>query len=596
VPVRVSPAAGPGESLPLRGTAHWLVCKEECIPESQEVALDLPIAAGVAEDAADADRVRAALAAVPAELPGWTAAIAAQDAATLTLRAELAPGAEAQRRQWFFYPATGGIIEPAEDQPAVIDENAVTLRLTKSATLEDPVTDLRGVLVGRSRDVRSPAIAVVVAAAPASAPPTERGSPWTAVLLAFAGGVLLNLMPCVFPVLAVKVLGFAGAAAKGRRHAATHSLAYSAGILVSFWALAAVLLALRAGDAHLGWGFQLQSPPFVLAMAFVMSALALSLLGVFEIGSGWISRISLPSGAEGHGRSFASGVLATAIATPCTAPFMGTALGYALVAPAAAALAVFTALALGMAAPYVALSLSPGLIRALPRPGPWMETLKQVLAFPLLATVVWLLWVYGRQSGPEAQTVALAGLLAAAFGLWVLGRFAGPAAAAGPRRLAAAVALAAIAGGFLLALPPRDAPAGGARAASIEEPGWEPYSAARLAELRAAGTPVFVDFTAAWCLTCQVNKRVAFSSERVAGAFADLGVVALRADWTDRDPEITRALASFGRSGVPLNVVYGIDPSREPIVLPTVLTPSIVLDAIEAACGVPPATAEDTKS
>jgi thiol:disulfide interchange protein DsbD len=263
---------------------------------------------------------------------------------------------------------------------------------------------------------------------------------------------------------------------------------------------------------------------------------------------------------------------------------MGAALGWALVAPAPAALAVFTALALGMGLPYVVLAASPATARLLPRPGPWMETLKQVLAFPLLATVVWLLWVLGRQAGPDAQAMALAGMVLAAFGCWLAGRFATPAASASRRRLAATTGLVLVASGFALALPSGSAPSAIATTAADDGQdgmAWETYSPERLAALRAEGRPVYLDVTAAWCLTCQLNERVVFSSEEVRDAFRRHDVVAMRADWTSRDPAITRALESFGRSGVPLNVLYPADPAAAPLVQPTILTPSIVLEALE---------------
>jgi thiol:disulfide interchange protein DsbD len=324
----------------------------------------------------------------------------------------------------------------------------------------------------------------------------------------------------------------------------------------------------------------------VLALAFLFFGIAMVLLGVVDVGASVMTAaggVRVPGGLPG---SFLGGVLATAVATPCTAPFMGTAVGWALVAPPAAALAVFTALALGMGLPYVALAASPALLRALPRPGPWMETLKQALAFPMLATVVWLLWVLGRQAGAEAQVMALGGLLLAGFGCWLAGRFATPAAAAGRRHLAVAAALVAVVGGFALALPSGGAGPAAATAGSDEHGlGWEPYSPGRLAALRAAGRPVYVDFTAAWCITCQVNERVVFGSAAVRDAFREHGVVPMRADWTTQDPEITRALASFGRSGVPLTVVYPGDATAAPLVQPTILTPGVVLAALDQMLG-----------
>jgi thiol:disulfide interchange protein/DsbC/DsbD-like thiol-disulfide interchange protein len=597
LPMRVTVDGGAGDAIRLAATATWLVCKVDCIPERAEVTLALPVRAGAADGPA-VDAIRAALATVPGPAPGWSAALVGQDGDTLTLRAETPEGFDARGFAYDFFPSDGNPVEPAAAQPAVVEERAVTLRLKKAATLDGTVDTLRGVLVARpSGAVGGAPAAIEIAATRASTVPVRTVATMgttAAIALAFVGGILLNLMPCVFPVLAIKVMGFTQQkvmgftprVGEGRSTALVHALVFAAGILVSFLLLAGALLALRASGAEIGWGFQLQSPVVVLALAFLFFGIAMVLLGVVDVGGRLTTAaggVRLPSGIAG---SFFGGALATAVATPCTAPFMGTALGWALVAPPAAALAVFAALALGMGLPYVALAASPALLRALPRPGPWMETLRQALAFPMFATVVWLLWVFGRQTDPDAQVVALAGLLLAAFGAWLAGRFATPAAPAARRRLATAAALVAVAAGFALALP-----SGGARSAvatpsaPADGVAWEPYSAARLAALRAERRPVFVDFTAAWCITCQLNERVVFGSEAVRAAFREHGVVPMRADWTTQDPEITRALASFGRSGVPLAVLYGTDPTAAPLVQPTILTPAIVLSALREGMG-----------
>ena len=565
----------------LEATAKWLACQVDCIPESAELSLALPVATRPTDGPA-ADAIRAALATVPRAEPAWKASIAESDARTFTLRVTMPRPFDPERYSYLFFPDVGGVIEPAAAQPATRGPDGVSLVLTRAATRVEPVDTLEGVLVARPENGGAGAVAAIQLTA-ARAP--QGTGLWVALGLAFAGGLLLNLMPCVFPVIAIKVMGFVEEAGTGGRPAA-QGLSFAAGVVVSFWVLAGALLALRAAGAEIGWGFQLQSPPFVLAMAFLFFVLAVAFLGGIDLGG----RVATLAGgvrpSRGLGGSFLSGALATAVATPCTAPFMGTALGWALTAPPATAFAVFTALALGTALPYAVLSASPGLVRALPRPGPWMETLKQLLAFPLLATVVWLLWVFGLQAGTDAQALALGGLLLAGFGVWLAGRFVTPGASAWSRRAALAVALAAVVGGFAAALPTGGAarmPAAGAHGTGTLA--WEPYSAGRLAALRAEGRPVYVDFTAAWCLTCQLNDRVAFGSAAVREAFDRHGVVPMRADWTNQDAEITRALASFGRSGVPLNVLYGDEPSEEPIVQPTLLTPAVVVSAIEDLLG-----------
>jgi thiol:disulfide interchange protein DsbD len=332
-----------------------------------------------------------------------------------------------------------------------------------------------------------------------------------------------------------------------------------------------------------GWGFQLQSPVFVVLLIFLVFALALSLLGTFDFGAGIMAlagRVPQRSGVAG---SFGTGVLATAVATPCTAPFMGPALGFALTIPPAQAMLVFTALGVGMALPYVVLCAVPGWLRLLPRPGRWLETFKQLMAFPLLATVVWLFWVLGQQAGIGAVAALLAGLWLFSLALWMWSRFATLDRAVSVRRMVGGCAAVLALAGIAVSLAGQGnagetAPSEGAH--DRYGISWTDYSADTLARLRAAGRPVFIDFTAAWCLTCKVNEHVVFSSPEVRDAFAASDVAMLRADWTSRDGEITRALESFGRNGVPLYVLYGRDADAPPEILPSVLTRGIVLDAL----------------
>ena len=406
----------------------------------------------------------------------------------------------------------------------------------------------------------------------------------TALLLAFVGGLILNLMPCVFPVLSLKILGFVNSAHHEPAAIRRHGHVFAAGVLVSFWVLAGLLLVLRAGGRELGWGFQLQSPAFVAAMAFLLFAVALNLFGVFEIGNsltGLAGRADTAS--AGYRGSFTSGVLATILATPCTAPFMGVALGYALSQPPAAALAVFTMLGLGLAAPYVVLSWAPGLLKKLPRPGAWMETFKQAMAFPVLATVAWLVWVLGQQVGNDGVLRLLGGMILVSLAIWAAGLSWWSAAGARRAVVRTVTAVSVLAGlymGASAANLPAVSTACAADCALPSDQGWAPYNVARLADLRAEGRTVFVDFTAAWCLTCKLNERVALADADVMGRLAELDAVTMKADWTSGDPVITRALESFGRSGVPLYVLYHGGPDTEPIVLPSILTADLVLDAL----------------
>jgi thiol:disulfide interchange protein len=433
---------------------------------------------------------------------------------------------------------------------------------------------LSGVLVspdgfGRATPARAATIDVPIAgsvtpaaAAPAAARAAELGL-LLALLFAFAGGLVLNLMPCVLPVLSIKVLGFAGRNddARTRRR---YGLVYAAGVLASFWLLAAALLGLRAVGNELGWGFQLQSPVAVAALALFFFALGLNLSGVFEMGVLLPDRLASWRARQPALDWFGSGVLAVVVASPCTAPLMGAALGYAIGESGWRAFAVFTALGLGMALPYVALAWFPAWLKRVPRPGPWMVRLKQALAFPLYGTVVWLVWVLGEQAGLDAVAWLLAALVVLAAAAWLAGF---------PRARVAAVAATLFA--IAIALP---GPRAGAPVAA-PDPGWQPFSAERVASLAAAGKPVFVDFTAAWCVTCQVNKRLVLARDDVVAAFRARGVELVRADWTRRDDEITRALAALGRNGVPVYVLYR--PGRAPMLLPEVLTRERVLAALD---------------
>ncbi|MEB2286360.1 MAG: thioredoxin family protein [Myxococcales bacterium] len=428
-----------------------------------------------------------------------------------------------------------------------------------------------GSAVARRDDAYAITAAVHSAAAPLATAPL-------ALALAFAGGVLLNLMPCVFPVLALKALGLVGIGGEARRRVRRHGLAYLAGVVVSFWLLAGALIAARAGGAELGWGFQLQSPTVVAVLAILFFWMALVLLDVATIGGAIMGVGQHLTTGDGDRAAFFTGVLATVVATPCTAPFMGTAIGYALGQPAAAALAVFTCLGLGLAFPYVLVTWIPALARLLPRPGAWMQMLKQLLAFPLFATVAWLVWVASFQAGPPAVGAILLALVLVGFASWVGAHWPG----AGGRLIAGAAAAGALA--LALTIPAVEAPSGAAGAAATAAAGdlvWEPYSSSRVAELRAQGRPVFVDFTAAWCVTCQMNEKVALGTAAVIAKMKELGVVALRADWTRPDATISRALQEFGRDGVPLYVLYSGRAGDPPRILPQVLTPALVIAELE---------------
>jgi thiol:disulfide interchange protein DsbD len=483
-----------GKPVTLRAKASWLVCEVSCIPEDAELSITLPVARRASPDARWGKPIAAARALLPVPAPeGWSfGARSEEGGASLAI----APPGGVDLKEAFFLPYEEGKIEPAAPQRLAREGDGYRLALRAAAQPVGPFERVSGVLVSP----QGPALAVDV---PIAARFADLGLA-VALALAFAGGLILNLMPCVLPVLSIKALGFAGAGGGSRLR---EGLLYSAGVLASFWLLAALLAALRAGGAQLGWGFQLQSPVVVALLAALFLVLALNLSGVFEF------RLSVADRPSGE---FLSGVLAVVIASPCTAPFMGVALGYAVLESGWRAFLVFTALGAGMALPYAVLAWFPGWRRLLPRPGAWMPRLKRWLAVPLYATVIWLGWVFAQQVGP---------------------------------------------------------------AATAHDASWEPYSAERVASLAAAGKPLFVDFTAAWCVTCQVNERVVLAREDVLAAFRARGVALLRADWTRRDPEIARALAELGRSGVPAYVLY--KPGRPPLLLPELLTRERLLAALD---------------
>jgi thiol:disulfide interchange protein len=568
LPVRLAvPDAAAATEAAIAADVTWLVCRaEECIPGEARLGRALPVSADPpAPDPRHAAGFAAARRAMPAE--SRPATLATLDDGGLALRVPGLAGAAGETVT--FFPFDAGVLENAAAQPATAVGDALELRLAPSAAATTRPAALAGVLtVAGPGGVRAYRLS---AAAPA-------GSLWLALALAFAGGVLLNLMPCVFPVLSLKVLSFVRQADEAPGQVRAHGWVFTLGVLASFWVLAGALLALRAGGEQLGWGFQLQSPAVVAGLAALMVLLALALAGVFEIGLALTGVGQRAQRASGLAGSFWTGALATVVATPCTAPFMGVALGWALAQPPLPAMAVFTALGAGMAAPYLALAHVPAALRVLPRPGAWMAVLKGLLAFPLLATALWLVWVFHLQSGADAAFALLAALLVLSLAGWLWGR-----GQQRPRpvrwQAAAAVAVLAALPFAHAALDPEQR-AGTAVAA--EDPFWQPWSPDREAALRAAGKPVFVNYTAAWCLTCQVNERLVFAAPEVRDAFRARGVTPLRADWTDRSPAIASSLASHGRDGVPLYVFYPGGPGARAQVLPQLPTRETVIRALGA--------------
>jgi thiol:disulfide interchange protein DsbD len=492
---------------------------------------------------------------------------------------------------WFF-PNEWGLIAHAEPQKLTVEADRIVLAMTPGDAFQPALASLDGVLVVKERaggqlltqalTVRAPAGSVAAGAGSLAGLSIGIG---TALLFALLGGLILNLMPCVFPVLSMKALALVEQAGKQPAQVRLHGLAYTGGILLSFLALAGLLAALKAGGTAIGWGFQFQSPIFVLLLAYLLFAVGLSLSGVFTIG-GSVAGVGANLAARGgYAGSFFTGVLAALVATPCTAPFMGVAIGFALAASLPVLFAVFLALGLGLAMPYVALSVWPGLLRLLPKPGVWMERFKQFLAFPMYGAAIWLVWVLSLQAGAEGVLTALGGMLLIGFAAWLydVTRASGRTARHAGSGLAALALIAAIGWGIAAGSQTAPRPAAvSAEAGAAETTPWETYSREKFEALRAEGKPVFLNLTAAWCITCLVNERVALNRPDIATAFRTGGVVYLKGDWTNQDAAITAKLEEFGRSGVPLYVFYPAGRESQPVVLPQFLTVDIVLGGIGA--------------
>jgi thiol:disulfide interchange protein DsbD len=604
--VAANAATGPAV---LHAKVDWLVCRGSCIPEKTELEITRQVASGNAGTGTPVQPDHDIWARLANNLPGPPPPGLKIGFVPTSTGFRMAVITGQRETEGFFFPANPDILSNPAPQTATPTANGLMLDLKKDENLASNPNELAGLLVlsnGRAYELIAsagpPRSAKAASAEPAtvsseSTSPASSTSPansanpantassaaaglFRATALAFLGGLILNLMPCVFPVLFIKGLSLVQSGAEERHRLRAHGLAYAAGVLVSFWALVALLLGLRsAAGAHLGWGFQFQSPVFLSLMAALLFFLGLSLAGQFEIGLTLTSAGSSLAAKQGYTGSFFTGVLAVIVATPCTAPFMGVALGYALSQTALVTFAVFTALALGLALPYLLLTLQPAWTGVLPRPGPWMEVLKQAVSIPIFGTVIWLAWVLANAYGAAVLAALLASFLLLAIAGWFLGRW--------PAKRWATVTAALIVLGVIaiavtapgeLSKSKRTLPPELSSLPQVRQ-GWQPWSADAVARYQSQGRPVFVDFTADWCLSCQVNERIAFGDPAVRKAFADTNIVLMRADWTRYDDSITRTLNSLGRSGVPTYALY-VPGESKPRLLPEVLTPGIVTDAL----------------
>jgi len=593
VPVTAPDDLAPGADLTIQLELFYLICKEVCLPG--DASLQLTLKTGAEAVAANADVFEAAYASQPKPGSPYELSVTGQEDKLLKLSIK----GEALPEALYFFSAKEGLIDPNAEQAYSVSDGVGRLSLPLDfAYLEEKPAELIGILKSpdQSWSVRFPTSDNTQLATEAPAP---TGSPYGDagleqqllsqgligwLLLAFFGGLILNIMPCVLPVLSLKVFSLLNHSGQSRGQALGHGVAYTLGVVASFLVLAGVLFSLRALGESIGWGFQLQNPGFVLILGLVFFLFGLNLLGVFEIGSGLVGADTKVAGRKDFVGSFGVGVLAAVVGAPCVGPFVGGVSGVALQANTFTGLLIFATLGLGMASPFMFLAIFPKLVAYLPKPGAWMETFKQSMGFLLMAALVFLVYLLGQLAGLGAITTMLVVLLLSSIAAWIYGRWAAPVKSAKSRliaRLATLVLLVACVGWGLRSVDAAyDANIREQTTVVAEGEPWAPWSTEAVEEAVADGKPVFVDFTASWCLICQVNKKAALRTDATKELFEEAGVVSLSADWTRRDPAITEELEKFGRSGVPLYLLYS--PDGEVSVLPQNLTNGIIREAVES--------------
>jgi len=570
--VEVTPPGAllPGQTIELLADVEWLVCKVQCIPEEGSFSLSLPvIAASRQTPSAWADAFSDARQRLPQPLP-WSATVDV-NASQLTVEIDMADVDASQLHDVYFYPVSYGIVEHAARQSYTVNDSALTITLTRGDLRGQSLKQLDGVLLIAERTaggMLKRAFTVTTSAAPVQ----SSSSLGFILLFALSGGLLLNIMPCVFPILSLKALQIVQSAAQTPAVVRSNGVAFTLGVLFSFAMIAALLLLLRTSGEAVGWGFQLQSPAFVLVLAWLLFAMGLLFSGLWSFGENFMGLGQQLTTRRGVLGAFFTGVLAVIVATPCTAPFMGAALGYALSQSNVTALLIFIVLGFGMALPWLLISFWPGLSNRLPKPGAWMELTKQILAFPLYATVAWLLWVLSQQVDQASLLVAFMSLVLLSFFLWCWQKL-----RTNTRLIYKAVLVLLLILTLAATLGQQHAPA----SASHQTDGdWQAYDPVRLNELQRNGQAVLVNFTAAWCITCLVNEKVAISRPTVQSQLREQGVVYMKADWTNKDPRITEMLNRYGRNGVPLYLLFPGN-GQDALVLPNILTVGILTDALQ---------------
>lgn len=599
LPVSVTlPADYTGESVELSTLAYWNVCDQICIPGEQRLSLTLPVGDVAELDAGNAELFAATRENLPS-IDHNIKSIIAVAGERVSLGFESPDPLFADYTEAWFFPDQRRVIKPGPLRDVTMQQNLLQITHQQPRRMLTDLTRVYGVLVLQDEqgertafEFVNPAVdanltTITPLAAPAGANGSDAGGGSLLLYMLFAmlGGMILNLMPCVFPVLSIKALSFTNNIGETRYKQRMDGIVYTAGVIAAFVVLASVLIALRAGGEAVGWAFQFQQPWFLAFIVYLFFLMALSLSGVFEIGTGLMGAGSGLTAKGGYKGSFFTGVLATTVATPCTAPFMGPAIGFALTQSWAMAMLVFIALGFGMALPILALSFAPALFRYLPKPGAWMETFKQFMAFPLYASALFFLWVLGNQVGVMGMSMVLGVCVLMAFAAWLYQRRFSMGPVMRGANFATAVATLALA--IYLTQTPFLQTSSVAQAASVDEAGnaaqnYEVFSTARLDSLQAEGRPVFVNMTATWCITCLANEQTTLGTERVQQAMADNDITYMKGDWTNGDPEVGAVLEQFNRPSVPLYVLYPGDTSKEPVILPQILTPGIMTEAFES--------------
>jgi len=581
------PNSIPGDSqIELKAQVEWLVCKEECIPGEASLSFTLPVSLQPPmPDDRWIEKFSNARTDHPLKITDWKISAFIRES-FLILDMVKPDWDKSAIKEVTFFPIEEGILENAAEQVLKSVSTGYQLEILLNNMILTIPDSISGVLVtDQGWRGRNSEKALWINTNLASGQATDVGAfaeIILALVFAFFGGIILNIMPCVLPVLSLKILSFVQQAGEDRRKIVVHGIVFTAGVILSFLFLAALLIILRTGGEELGWGFQLQSPGFIMILSAFLFLFGLNLFGLFELGTSVMGIGQSMVSKGGWLGSFMSGVTATVVATPCTAPFMGSALGFALTQPDHVSLLIFASLGFGMAFPYLLLTLIPGLLKFIPKPGQWMESLKQFMGFLLFATVIWLIWVFGLQTNMDSVAILLAVLLGTGISAWIIGRWTQLHLAKSRRIIARIVALSIIFISMYAGFSNISIIEGASQVSENNgRINWENYSHEKVELALQKGHPVFIDFTAAWCLSCQVNERIAFSSGEVQAKLKELNFVMLKADWTNRDEKITRALAMYGRNSVPLYVIHNDADLSKKMILPEILSASIVLNAIE---------------